>query len=65
LVEINERLDDNNNVDAAVTVPLSRRINLCGLKCIEIKPSDILKDHAKVDLLLPFFDAKGKLSSSK
>ncbi len=35
------------------------------MKCIEPKPSDILKDSAKVDLLFSTFDTKGKLSSSK
>ncbi len=64
LVEINERLDDNR-VDTTVSVPLTSRINLCGLKCVETKPSDILKDSEKVDLLFSTFDAKGKLSSSK
>ena len=64
LVEINERLDDDN-LAPAVTVPLTSRINVSGLQCIEIKPSDILKDHARVNLLFSIFDAKGKLSSSK
>jgi hypothetical protein len=35
------------------------------LNCVEIKPSDILKDHAKVYLLFSTFDAKGKLCASE
>ena len=61
LVEINKRLD----VAIAVTVPVTSRIHLFGLNCIEIKPSDIMKDHAKVELLFSIFDANGKLSFSK
>jgi hypothetical protein len=34
LFKINERLD----VDIAVTVPVTSRIHLSGLNCIEIKP---------------------------
>jgi hypothetical protein len=61
LVEINERLD----VAIAETVPIISRIYLSGLKCIEIKPSDNMKDHAKVELLFSIFDANGKLSFSE
>jgi hypothetical protein len=61
LVEINKRLD----VAIAVTVPVTSRIHLFGLNCIEIKPSDIMKDHAKVELLFSIIDANGKLSFSK
>ena len=61
LVEINERLD----VAIAETDPIISRIYLSGLKCIEIKPSDNMKDHAKVELLFSIFDANGKLSFSK
>jgi hypothetical protein len=64
LVEINERLDDNS-VAATISVPITSRINLCGLKCLETKPSDILKDSAKVGGLFSTFNAKGKLSYSK
>jgi hypothetical protein len=46
LVEMNERLD----VATAKTVPVVSRIHLSGLNSIEIKPSDIMKDHAKVEL---------------
>ena len=46
LVEMNKRLD----VATAETVPITSRIHLSGLNCIEIKPSDIMKDHAKVEL---------------
>ena len=56
-----ERLD----VAVAVTVPVTSRIHLSGLNCIEIKPSDIMKDHAKVELLFSIFDANFKLSFSK
>jgi hypothetical protein len=48
LVDINERLDDTN---VAVALPLTSRIDLCGCNWVEMKPSDILKDHAKVDSL--------------
>ncbi len=61
LVEINETLD----VAVAVTVPVTSRIHLSGLNCIEIKPSNIMKDHAKVELLFSIFDANGKLSFSE
>ena len=37
LVEFNERLD----VAVAVTVPVTSRIHLSGLNCLEIKPSDL------------------------
>ena len=56
LVEINETLD----VAVAETVPVTSRIHLSGLKCIEIKPSDIMKDHAKVVFLFSIFDENGK-----
>ena len=46
LVEMNKRLD----VATAKNVPVISRIHLSGLNCIEIKPSDIMKDHAKVEL---------------
>jgi hypothetical protein len=62
LVEINKRLDDTN---VAIAVPFTSRINLCELNCIEIRPSDILQDHAKVDLLFSTFNAKGKQSAAK
>ncbi len=61
LFEINERLD----VAIAETVPITSRIHLSGLNCIEIKPSDIMKDHAKIELLFSIFDANGKLSFSE
>jgi len=61
LVEMNERLD----VATAKTVPVTSRIHLSGLNCAEIKPSDIMKDHAKVELLFSIFDANGKLSFSE
>ena len=46
LVEMNERLD----VATAKTVSVVSRIHLSGLNSIEIKPSDIMKDHAMVEL---------------
>ncbi len=61
LVEFNKRLD----VAVAVTFPFTSRIHLSGLNCVEIKPSDIMKDHAKVELLFSIFDANGKLSFSE
>jgi hypothetical protein len=61
LVKMNKRLD----VATAETVPITSRIHLSGLNCIEIKPSDIMKDHAKVELLFSIFDANGKLSFSE
>ena len=62
LIGINKRLDDN--IVAPVVTVLTSRISLSGLKSIEIKSSDILEDHAKVDLLFSIFDANGTLSSS-
>jgi hypothetical protein len=53
LVEINKRLD----VAIVVTVAATSRILLYVLNCIEIKPSDIMKDS--------IFDANGKLSFTK
>jgi len=57
LVEMNKRLD----VATAKTVPITTRIHLSGLNCIEIKPSD----HAKVELSCSIFDTNGKLSFSE
>jgi hypothetical protein len=47
-----------------VSAPIASRINLRGLISIESKPSGILKDQAKVDLLVSSFDLKGKLITS-
>jgi len=61
LFEINKTL----NVAVAVTVPVTSRIHLSGLNCVEIKPSDIMKNHAKVELLFFIFDVNSKLSFSE
>jgi hypothetical protein len=61
LVDMNERHDDTSTT--AIAVPLTSRINLRGFNCVETKPSDILKDHAKVELLISTFDPNGKLNT--
>ena len=55
--------DEETNVVDVVSAPITS-INLCGLNSVDTKPSDILKDQAKVDLLLSTFDPKGKLITS-
>ncbi len=61
LVDTNKRQDDSSNI--AVAVSLTSRINLRGFNCVETKPSYILKDHAKVELLISTFDPNGKLNT--
>jgi len=61
LVDMNERQDDTSTT--AIAVPLTSRINLRGFNCVETKPSDILKDHAKFELLISTFDPNGKLNT--
>ncbi len=56
--------EEDTNVVAVMSAPITHRIILCGLNSIETKPSDILNDQAKVNLLFSTFDPKGKLISS-
>jgi hypothetical protein len=56
--------EKDTNVAAVMSAPITSRIILCSLNSIETKPSDILKDQAKVDLLFSTFNPKGKLISS-
>jgi hypothetical protein len=54
--------DDTNVIGAEISAPLISRISLHG-NSTEIKPSDILQNKSKVQLLLSMFDPKGKLST--
>ena len=63
LVEMNERHEHDDTCTSVIAVPLTSRINLRGLNCVETKPSDILKDHARVKLLISTFDPTGKLNT--
>jgi hypothetical protein len=58
-----KRHGQDANIVVAISVPLTRRINLCGLNGEERKPSDILKDQTKVDLLVSIFDPNGNLNT--
>ena len=58
---MNEMQDGTSTT--AIAVPLTSRINLRGFNCVDTKPSDILKDHAKVELLISTFDPNGKLNT--
>jgi hypothetical protein len=58
-----ERQEDDTNKIVAISAPLISRINLCGLNDDERKPSDILTDQAKVDLLVLTFDLNKKLNT--
>ena len=56
--------DDTNVIGADISAPLISRISLhLHGNSTEIKPSNILQNRSKVQLLLSTFDPKGKLST--